>query len=38
LNIEYDSTKLNLLIDRNKKNHTDVVKFMNNFEKQIEKL
>jgi hypothetical protein len=38
LNIEYDSTKLNLLLERNKKNHTDVVKFMNNFEKQIEKL
>ena len=38
LNMEYDSTKLNSLIERNKKNHTDVVKFMNNFEKQIEKL
>jgi len=38
LNMEYDSTKLNLLLERNKKNHADVVKFMDNFEKQIEKL
>jgi hypothetical protein len=38
LNIDYDSTKLQLLLERNKQNHADVVKFMDNFEKQIEKL
>lgn len=38
LNIEYDSTKLNLLLERNKQNYIDAVKFIDNFEKQIEKL